>query len=224
MNEDLYRAIKERIVFLDYKPGQPLTLSSLAKEFGVSVTPIREALIRLEAEGLVHSSRNRSAYVSEISLTEIRDAFEVRLMLIGEVGRLAAQRITEAELRALLSLLDEMRNAKERKQIIRIDSQLHDAVNRATKNSTLVKVLGNLRSQVTRLWFFVSQDESYSLNMIQDFACLCEALQRRDEEKCQEILRKHVISFVEEVKGFLYNAKPKKIGGGDSLTITTIRL
>ena len=224
MNEDIYRAIKERIVFLDYKPGQPLTLSSLAKEFGVSVTPIREALIRLEAEGLVHSSRNRSAYVSEISLTEIRDAFEVRLMLIGEVGRLAAQRITEAELRALLSLLDEMRNAKERKQIIRIDSQLHDAVNRATKNNTLVKVLGNLRSQVTRLWFFVSQDESYSLNMIQDFACLCEALQRRDEEKCREILRKHVINFVEEVKGFLYNANPKKIGGGDSLTTTTIRL
>lgn len=205
MNEDIYRAIKERIVFLDYRPGQVLTLSALAKEFGVSSTPIREALIRLEAEGLVHSSRNRSTYVSEISLAEIKDAFEVRLMLIGEAGRLAAQRITEAEISSLLALLDKMRNATDRKEIVRIDSQLHDMVNTATRNSALANVLRNLRNQVSRLWFFVTQDETYSSDIVQDFADLCESLQRRDEAKCQEILRRHVINFVEQVKEFLYN-------------------
>jgi len=70
MNKRIYSEIKRRIVFLDYRPGQILYTKQLMEEFGVSLTPIREVLICLEAEELVYMVPNRGAYVREVSFKD----------------------------------------------------------------------------------------------------------------------------------------------------------
>ena len=98
INKGIYKELKKRIVYLDYKPKQVLNIKELAKEFGVSPMPIREVLILLETEKLVHIIPNNGIYVTDVSFQELKDVFEIRLFLISLAGRLAAQRVTQEEL------------------------------------------------------------------------------------------------------------------------------
>jgi DNA-binding GntR family transcriptional regulator len=97
INKDIYKELKKRIVYLDYKPKQVLNIKELAKEFGVSPMPIREVLILLESEKLIHIIPNNGIYVNDISFQELKDVFEIRLFLVGLAGKLSAQRVTLEE-------------------------------------------------------------------------------------------------------------------------------
>jgi len=206
MKKNVYSEIKRRIVFLDYKPGQFLYTKELMKEFGVSLTPIREALIYLEAEGLIYMIPNRGACVSEVSFQDLKDIFEVRLFLIGQSGRLAAQRITDEELTKMKKLLKKIKQEKERKLLIQLDSEFHDLVNQATKNGALAKTLERLRNQVARLWFFTrKENDTYSSQIPADFEELIKALENKDQNRSGQILRNHVIHFIDQVKMSLSN-------------------
>jgi len=200
MKDGLYRKIREKIVLLDYKPGQALVLNNLAKQFGTSVTPVREALIRLESENLVLFVPNNSIRVTEISFQDLKDVFEVRLFLAGKAGKLAAQRITEAELDRIKKLVGKMKQEKDRRELIRLDSEVHDLINQATKNRALAKVLEMLRNQVVRLWFFAGNQGEYMEGMAKDFENLLVALKIRDVNASKQILQDHVIRFIEQVK------------------------
>jgi len=206
MKKSVYLEIKRRIVFLDYKPGQFLYTKELMKEFGVSLTPIREALIYLEAEGLIHIIPNRGACVSEVSFQDLKDIFEVRLFLIGQSGRLAAQRITDEELTKMKKLLKKIKQEKERKLLIQLDSEFHDLVNQATKNGALAKTLERLLNQVARLWFFTREEnDTYSSQIPEDFEKLIKALENKNQSRSEQILRNHVIHFIDQVKMSLSN-------------------
>ncbi len=205
MKKKVYSEIKRRIVFLDYKPGQFLHTKELMKEFDVSLTPIREAFIHLEAEELVHIIPNRGAYVREVSFQGFKDIFEVRLFLIGQSGRLAAQRITNEELIKMKELLKKIEQEKERKVLIQLDSEFHDLVNQATKNRALAKTLERLRNQVARLWIFTAKENDiYSSQIPEDFEELIKALENRDQNRSEQILRRHAIHFINQVKMNLY--------------------
>jgi len=105
INKKIYKELKKRIVYLDYKPKQVLNIKELAKEFGVSPMPIREVLILLESEKLIHIIPNNGIYVNDISFQELKDVFEVRLFLIVLSWSNAAQSITPEELNKLKELL-----------------------------------------------------------------------------------------------------------------------
>jgi len=208
IKKKVYSEVKRRIVFLDYKPGQFLYTKELMKEFGVSLTPIREAFIHLEAEELVDIIPNRGAYVSEVSFQDFKDIFEVRLFLIGQSGRLTAQRITNEELIKMKKLLKKIKQEKERKVLIQLDSEFHDLVNQATKNRALVKTLERLRNQVARLWIFTTKENDiYSLQIPEDFEELVKALENRDQSRSEKILRNHAIHFINQVKMSLYTGE-----------------
>jgi len=212
MKEKVYSEIKRRIVFLDYKPGQFLYTKELMKEFGVSLTPIREALIHLEAEELIHMIPNRGAYVSEVSFQDLKDIFEVRLFLIGQSGRLAAQRITNEELTKMKKLLKKIKQERKRKVLIQLDSEFHDLINQATKNRALAKTLERLRNQVARLWVFTREENDiYSSQIPEDFEELIKALENKDQSRSEQILRNHAIHFIDQVKMSLYNGEPASV-------------
>ena len=204
MESALYRKIRKKIVLLDYKPSQVLILRDLANQFGTSVTPVREALIRLETDGLVRMIPNSSVRVTEISFQGLKDVFEVRLFLVGQVGRLAAQRITEEELGRIKKLLDKMKQEEDRRVLIQLDSELHELINQATKNRTLARILETLRNRVVRLWFFIEDQDGYSKGMVRDFENLVESLKVRDAEGSERILRDHVVRFIEQVKEAIF--------------------
>ena len=204
-NKEIYSELKKRIVYLDYKPKQLLKIKELAKEFGVSPMPIREALILLETEKLVHIIPNNGIYVTDVSFQELKDVFEIRLFLIGLAGRLAAQRATAEELNKMKELLKKLKQEKDRKRLIQLDAEFHDLVNYSTKNQTLAETLKRLRNQIGRLWFFAKENDTYTSQIPKDFDELIKTLENKDQNKSEEILKNHAIHFIEQVKSSLYS-------------------
>jgi len=198
--DTVYRTLKERIVFLDYEPGQALREKELMKEFGVSRTPVREALIRLEAEGLVRIFPNQGTMVSDVSFQNLKDVLEIRYFLVRLTAQLAAARITRDELNLMKGHIERMKSEKDPKVLMRLDSEMHDLINKATKNEMLVKMLGSLRDQAVRIWTFSPSDDQYLNNMAEEFEQLVEALDRRDEEACATILEQHSQGFIEHIR------------------------
>ena len=204
-NKEIYSELKKRIVYLDYKPKQLLKIKELAKEFGVSPMPIREALILLETEKLVHIIPNNGIYVTDVSFQELKDVFEIRLFLIGLAGRLAAQRVTAEELNKMKELLKKLKQEKDRKRLIQLDAEFHDLLNHSTKNQTLAETLKRLRNQIARLWFFAKENDTYTSQIPKDFDELIKTLENKDQNKSEEILKNHAIHFIEQVKSSLYS-------------------
>jgi len=204
INKDIYKELKKRIVYLDYKPKQVLNIKELAKEFGVSPMPIREVLILLETEKLIHIIPNNGIYVTDVSFQELKDVFEVRLFLIGLSGRLAAERITPEELNRLKELLGKIKQEKDRRKLIQLDAEFHDLVNYSTKNQTLAETLKRLRNQIGRLWFFAKENDAYSQKIPEDFEELIKALENKEQNKSEQIMKDHAIHFINQIKMSLY--------------------
>lgn len=204
VNKEIYKELKKRIVYLDYKPKQVLNIKELAKEFGVSSMPVREVLILLETEKLVHIIPNNGIYVTDVSFQELKDVFEVRLFLIGLSGRLAAERITPEESHRLKELLGKIKQEKNRKKLIQLDAEFHDLVNCSTKNQTLAETLKKLRNQIGRLWFFAKENDAYSKQIPEDFEELIKALENKEQNKSEQIMKDHAIHFINQIKTSLY--------------------
>ncbi len=205
VNKEIYTELKKRIVFLKYKPKQVLSIKELAKEFGVSPIPVREVLILLEAEKLVHIIPNNGIYVTDISLQELKDVFEIRLFLVGLAGKLAAQRITSEELEKMKELLKRIKKEDNRNKLIQLDAEFHDLLNASTKNQTLVETLKRLRNQIGRLWYFVKENDVYSRHIPQDIENLITALEEKDQTQCEQIMTDHAMHFINQIKICLYS-------------------
>jgi len=205
INKEIYKELKKRIVYLDYKPKQVLNIKELAKEFGVSPMPIREVLILLESEKLIHIIPNNGIYVNDISFQELKDVFEIRLFLVSLAGRLAAQRATSEELNKMKELLEKIKKEKNRNKLIQLDAEFHDLVNYSTKNQTLAETLKRLRNQIGRLWFFAKENDAYSQKIPEDFEELIKALENKEQNKCEQIMKDHAIHFINQIKMSLYS-------------------
>jgi len=96
LQEKVYTAIKDSIMRNDLLPGQPLSIDELARDLGVSPTPVREALTRLSADGLVERVRNKTAVVAEITAEDVRQVYEVRKLLEPYAASLAAKKLSTA--------------------------------------------------------------------------------------------------------------------------------
>jgi DNA-binding GntR family transcriptional regulator len=196
----IYSELKRKIVLLEYEPGQVLREKDLIKAFGVSRTPVREALIRLQTEGLVRIVPNQGTFVSEVSFQQLRDVFEIRSFLVRLTGQLAAARITEEELKQVRSLVGRMKREKNAKTLMALDSELHERVNRSTKNEVLVRILGMLRDQAVRIWKFSHSEDEYWTGLHAEFEELVRALEQRDEEACGLILENHQKRFIDYIR------------------------
>lgn len=197
---NIYQELKKRIVFLDYKPGQTLREKDLLEEFGVSRTPIREAFIRLESDGLVRIFPNLGTIVSEVSFQQLKDVFEIRSFLVQLVGQLAAARATPDELKAIRSKVEAMQQTSDTNKLMQLDSEIHELVNKATKNETLVKFLGMLRDQSIRIRTFSQNNAAYYQSLTAELEELIKALENRDGEASARILEKHTKGFVEQIR------------------------
>lgn len=204
-NIKIYQTIKNRIVFLEYKPKQVLSIKELAKEFGVSPIPIREVLFLLENEKLISIIPNKGIYITDVSLQELKDVFEIRLFLVSFVGKLAVQRINSEELNKMKELLKKIKKEKNRNKLIRLDSEFHDLLNSSTKNQALVETLKRLRNQISRLWYFAKENDIYSQHIPKDIENIINAIEKNDQDKCGEILKYHSIRFIEQIKATLFS-------------------
>lgn len=149
VSEALRQAIKDGVL----KPGERLMEIQLADELGVSRTPIREAIRKLEQEGFVVMVPRRGTYVSDVSLKDISQVFEIRSALEELAAGLAAERITDEELERLERILVEVNgfiSKDDFDKIVDADIRFHDILYHASRNTRLFDILHNLREQLLR--------------------------------------------------------------------------
>ena len=153
LREVVAEALRDAIKSGTLAPGQRLMEIQLAEELGVSRTPVREAIRKLELEGYVVMMPRRGTYVASLSIRDVNDVFEIRTALDSLACALAAERITENELESLQRLLVAIGGhieAGDMEKIVETDMRFHDLLYQASRNTRLVGIISNLREQLTR--------------------------------------------------------------------------
>lgn len=207
LRELVLEAIREAIKSGVLKPRERLMEIQLAEELGVSRTPIREALRKLELEGFIVMVPRKGAYVADISFKDIADVFEIRTALEGLAAGLAAERITDEELEDMERHLVEKADAIARQdmdRLIEVDTNFHEAIYKASRNQRLWVIINNLREQIQR---FRTTSLAYPGRMQQslnEHRHLVEAIQARDPQLARQLAQEHIEnaeqSMIESIK------------------------
>ena len=189
--ESLRDAIRRGVL----KPGERLMEIQLAEELGVSRTPVREAIRKLELEGYVIMMPRRGTYVASMSIRDINEIFEIRTALESLSNGLAAERITDEELESLQRLLVMIGGYVEEgnmDKIVETDIEFHDLLYRAARNSRLVGIISNLREQLTR---FRTPSMSYPGRLettLEEHREIVEAIAEGDVKRAKKAAEHHM--------------------------------
>jgi len=184
-SELVYRRLKDQIVSGKLAPDSRLVELSIAAEFGVSRTPVREALKRLAAEKLVLADPARGMVVHAPDATEIEDVFIVREALDGLAARLAAHRITPSELSRLRLIVESMRQAiasDRREQVVVANQRFHDIIYAAAGNPMLARIAGDLRDYVRRFSTLPFASPDRVEHVLAEHEAILAALEQHDPE------------------------------------------
>ena len=176
-------------------PGERLMEIHLAEKLGVSRTPIREAIRKLELEGLVINIPRRGAQVAEISERGLRDVLEVRRALDTFCAELACERISDEEKEALKKACTDFEDAvatKDASVIAKADVAFHDIIIGATGNERLVALLNNLAEQMYRYRFEYIKDVSQHKKIIEEHRVLLDAILKGNIIGARDAAREHI--------------------------------
>ena len=199
-NNDIYRTLREKIVFVDYEPGHALSEAKVARNFNCSRVPVREAFILLDAEDLITIVPNQGTYVTEVNLEYLQKNFLIRKNLVPLLGRLAAANINEDQIEQIRVIVEEMKVENDYKKLLRLDYRLHRIMHKATKNPLLSKILDELLGHAVRSWI-VTLDERISAELIPgNFIQLISELEARNRNACAEIMKEHAQSSLDSLR------------------------
>lgn len=195
LRELVLEAIREAIINGSLQPRERLMETQLADELGVSRTPVREALRKLELEGFIVMLPRKGAYVSDLSLKDIADVFEIRAALEGLAGALAAERITEEELEAMERMLAEKNEAislNDIDKLVKVDTKFHEALYTASRNERLGNIISNLREQIQRFRLTSLSAPGRKEESLKEHREILEAIQGRDIQLARQLAREHI--------------------------------
>ncbi len=150
LREMVFESLREAIILGRLKPGERLMEIQLAEEMGVSRTPVREAIRKLELEGFVVMVPRKGAYVAGVSVKDIADVFEVRSALEGLAAGLAAERITEEEMEELEKTILQLSGEEDILTVVKKDNEFHELIYKASRNHRLTQIITHLSEQISR--------------------------------------------------------------------------
>lgn len=195
LRDVVFNTLRQAILTGELKPGERLMEIHLANRLGVSRTPIREAIRKLELEGLVTMIPRRGAEVSQITEKSMNDVLEVRRALDALCVELACERITDEELDNLNKACSDFEQAVKTRDIKRIaeaDVDLHDIIVRATGNQRLIQLVHNLSEQMYRYRFEYIKDFSQHERLIEEHRIIYKSIVKKDKETASREARIHI--------------------------------
>ena len=195
LRDVVFNTLRKAILTGTLKPGERLMEVHLANKLGVSRTPIREAIRKLELEGLVIMIPRRGAEVAQITEKSLKDVLEVRRALDALSVELACDRITEEELGTLKKACDDFETAVREKDvsvIAKADVALHDIIVKATGNQRLQQLVNNLAEQMYRYRFVYIKDESQHDKLIAEHKEIFESIAGRGKERASRAAKLHI--------------------------------
>lgn len=195
LRDVVFNTLRQAILTGELKPGERLMEIHLANKLGVSRTPIREAIRKLELEGLVTMIPRRGAEVAQITEKSMNDVLEVRRALDALCVELACERITQEDTERL-GLACEAFEAAVRtgdiKKIARADVELHDIIVQATGNQRLVQLINNLSEQMYRYRFEYIKDSTQHQRLIDEHRMIYESIVKKDKEAASQAAHVHI--------------------------------
>lgn len=198
-SDETFQRLLEKITTLEFAPGQRLSEAHLMATLDVGRTPIREALQRLAAVGLIQIERHQSNIVTPLQPYDVGKIVEMRMILEVAAARLAAERASPqemdriAEASATYDALDPSIASEER---LVFDRRFHDELAQASRNEHLVAAIGNNRLFGARLWYLTSRngglDERYTHYSHEP---IVDAVRDRDPDRAEKEMRHHIDIF-----------------------------
>lgn len=195
LRDVVFNTLRKAILTGELKAGERLMEIHLAKQLGVSRTPIREAIRKLELEGLVVMMPRRGAEVAQITEKDLKDVLEVRRALDALCAELACDRITQEEKAQLKDACDEFEEATrtgDATTIAQADVQLHNIIVEATGNRRLIQLINNLSEQMYRYRFEYIKEEDKHNNLVEEHRMIYDGIINNDKEMAARAARLHI--------------------------------
>ena len=195
LRDVVFNTLRQAILKGELKPGERLMEIALAEKLGVSRTPIREAMRKLELEGLVVMIPRRGAQVANITEKDLNDVLEVRIALENVAIEKACTRMSEEDMARLWLAAKEFEHTMAEGNLVRLaeaDVVFHEIIYRASDNKRLNQVLNNLREQIYRYRVEYLKEEETRNVLVKEHEELTKAIRQRDVKKAQEISFRHI--------------------------------
>lgn len=211
LRDVVFNTLRQAILRGELKPGERLMEIQLANKLGVSRTPIREAIRKLELEGLVLMIPRKGAEVAEITEKSLRDVLEVRRALEELAVQIACDKISATQIEVLRLTAQAFKDGLQSEDVTKIaeaDVKFHDVIYEATGNQRLIQLLNNLREQMYRYRVeYLKRPEVYP-KLLEEHEEIIIAIEKRKKNEASRIVCQHVDNQVEAVIGTL---KAKKL-------------
>ena len=195
LRDVVFNTLRQAILTGELKPGERLMEIHLANKLGVSRTPIREAIRKLELEGLVTMVPRKGAEVARITEKSLKDVLEVRRALDALCVELACERISPKELETLEAACDNFEKevaTGDNKKIAEADVAFHDIIVKATRNNRLIQLVNNLSEQMYRYRFEYIKDSSTHEQLVAEHRILYTCIRSKDKDTAAKTARLHI--------------------------------
>lgn len=219
-----YERIREQITTLDLAPGSVINDQQLARSLDMGLVPVREALKLLAHENLVVITPRHGLYVADVNLPDLEQLSEMRLALEGLCARLAAQRATDDDIAVLEALRHEQAStpAEDSRRLFDLDHKFHQAVARAAHNKYLADSLERLFGLSQRLWYLALPGQAkpglgFLPSSVEKHLELVEAIETRDGDGAERIMREHVKEFYGQVRSILLGTSEAEADTGSAV-------
>lgn len=195
LRDVVFNTLRTAIITGEFAPGERLMEISLAERLGVSRTPVREAIRKLELEGLVIMIPRRGAEVARITEAGLKEVLEVRCALEELAVELACKRIDEEGLARLKEAHREFVEAVKNGDTLEITNQdeaFHECIFEQSRNNRLLQMVNNLKEQMFRYRMEYVKEKNYHQELISEHEKMLQAIVDRDEAVAKEIMKHHI--------------------------------
>jgi len=202
LGEHVFESLKHSIVRGKISSGEWLVESHIAETLGISRTPVREAIHKLEREGLVERQPRGGFTVLGLNRDDIEETFGIRSVLEGYAARLAAIKHDTQELETLEKKIEEFQGALDRKKmdvLPVINTEFHDLLYALSKSPKLLHMINGLQDQIYRYREMILKEKKFAVTSNQDHIQMLKYIRKRDAEGAERLVRGHILRGQEMV-------------------------
>lgn len=198
LRETAYDAIRHSIITCELRPGEVLSEAEISASLGLGRTPVHQALARLMVEGLIEVLPRKGVVVRPVSLDEILDIIDVRLINEGYCVRRAAQMADASDIALLERNVEAMKSAMaaaDTEELMRLDQEFHVTLSRIARNTILAELLRNLHDRSLRFWFISLRAPDHHERVLMQHEAVLDAIRARDADRAEREMREHIDAF-----------------------------
>ena len=201
-----YQGLRDRIVTLQIRPGEPIDEDRVGRELGMGRTPVREAIKRLALEKLVTVFPRRGTFASDINITDLAQISDVRSVVEGHAAQRAAERLTDAqraELDELRALLEATADAEDRGALMELDARVHRFIYRCADNPYLAETCDRYFNLSLRIWYLALDRMPELSAHVHEHREVLVAIAAGDAERARRMISEHVQAFERGIRAVL---------------------